>query len=99
MEKTKILVVDDDPALLPLIEYTFTKEGYKVYCAGDGKQALREFFAHHPDLVILDVMIPRLDGWETCRRIREVSEAPIIMLTARGEEEDLVRGLEYGADD
>ncbi len=99
MEKTKILVVDDDPALLPLIEYTFTKEGYEVYCASDGKQALREFFAHHPDLVILDVMIPRLDGWETCRRIREVSEAPIIMLTARGEEEDLVRGLEYGADD
>lgn len=99
MEKTKILVVDDDPALLPLIEYTFAKEGYEVYCAGDGKQALREFFAHHPDLVILDVMMPRMDGWETCRRIREVSEAPIIMLTARGEEEDLVRGLEYGADD
>jgi two-component system KDP operon response regulator KdpE len=99
VEDTKILVVDDDPALLPLIEYTFSKEGYEVYCAADGKEALREFFAHHPDLVILDVMMPRLDGWETCRRIREVSEAPIIMLTARGEEEDIVRGLEYGADD
>ena len=99
VESTKILVVDDDPALLPLIEYTFAKEGYEVYCAGDGKQALREFFAHHPDLVILDVMMPRMDGWETCRRIREVSEAPIIMLTARGEEEDIIQGLEYGADD
>jgi two-component system KDP operon response regulator KdpE len=99
MEKTKVLVVDDDPALLPLIMNTFAREGYEVYSAGDGKEALREFFAHHPDLVILDIMMPRMDGWETCRRIREVSEVPIIMLTARGQEEDVVRGLDYGADD
>lgn len=99
MEKTKVLVVDDDPALLPLIENTFAREGYEVYSASDGKEALREFFAHHTDLVILDIMMPRMDGWETCRRIREVSEVPIIMLTARGEEEDVVRGLDYGADD
>ena len=99
MEKTKVLVVDDDPALLPLIVNTFAREGYEVYSASDGKEALREFFANHPDLVILDIMMPRMDGWETCRRIREVSEVPIIMLTARGQEEDVVRGLDYGADD
>ncbi len=99
MEQKRVLVVDDDPALLPLIEYTFAREGYEVLTACDGKEALREFFAHKPDLVILDIMMPRMDGWETCRRIREVSDAPIVMLTARGQDEDIVRGLEYGADD
>ncbi len=99
MEEKKVLVVDDDPALLPLIEYTFAREGYEVLTACDGKEALKEFFAHKPDLVILDIMMPRMDGWETCRRIREVSDVPILMLTARGQDEDIVRGLEYGADD
>jgi two-component system alkaline phosphatase synthesis response regulator PhoP len=99
VEKTKVLVVDDDPALLPLIETTFAREGYEVYSASDGKQALRMLFANHPDLVVLDIMMPRMDGWETCRRIREVSDVPIIMLTARGQEEDVVRGLDHGADD
>jgi DNA-binding response OmpR family regulator len=99
MEQKRVLVVDDDPALLPLIEYTFAREGYEVAKACDGKEALREFFAHKPDLVILDIMMPRMDGWETCRRIREVSDVPIVMLTARGQDEDIVRGLEYGADD
>jgi DNA-binding response OmpR family regulator len=99
MEEKRVLVVDDDPALLPLIEYTFAREGYDVLTACDGKEALREFFAHKPDLVILDIMMPRMDGWETCRRIREVSDVPIVMLTARGQDEDIVRGLEYGADD
>jgi DNA-binding response OmpR family regulator len=99
MENNKVLVVDDDPALLPLIEHTFAREGYQVHTASDGKEALRVFFAHRPDLVVLDIMMPRMDGWETCRRIREVSDVPIIMLTARGQDEDIVRGLEYGADD
>jgi two-component system alkaline phosphatase synthesis response regulator PhoP len=99
MENKKVLVVDDDPALLPLIEYTFAREGYEVYTANDGKEALRQFFAHRPELVILDIMMPRMDGWETCRRIREVSDVPVIMLTARGQDEDIIRGLEYGADD
>lgn len=99
MENKKVLVVDDDPALLPLIEYTFAREGYEVYTAADGKEALRQFFAHRPELVILDIMMPRMDGWETCRRIREVSDVPIVMLTARGQDEDIIRGLEYGADD
>ncbi len=99
MEEKRVLVVDDDPALLPLIEYTFAREGYEVVTACDGKEALREFFACKPDLVILDIMMPRMDGWEACRRIREVSDVPIVMLTARGQDEDIVRGLEYGADD
>ncbi|HJX37066.1 MAG TPA: response regulator transcription factor [Anaerolineae bacterium] len=99
MQNEKVLVVDDDPALLPLIEYTFAREGYQVSAASDGKEALRSFFADRPHLVILDIMMPRMDGWETCRRIREVSEVPIIMLTAKGQDEDIIRGLEYGADD
>ncbi|TKJ31470.1 MAG: DNA-binding response regulator [Chloroflexi bacterium B3_Chlor] len=99
MEHKRVLVVDDDPALLPLVEYTFAKEGYEVYTASDGREALRQFFAHRPDLIILDIMMPRMDGWETCRRIREVSDVPIMMLTARGQDEDIIRGLEYGADD
>ncbi len=99
MQNEKVLVVDDDPALLPLIEYTFAREGYEVHCASDGQEALRQFFTHRPDLVILDIMMPRMDGWETCRRIREVSEVPIVMLTAKGQDEDIIRGLEYGADD
>jgi DNA-binding response OmpR family regulator len=99
MPNEKVLVVDDDPALLPLIEYTFAREGYEVFAAPDGKEAMREFFAHRPHLVVLDIMMPRMDGWETCRRIREVSDVPIIMLTAKGQDEDIVRGLEYGADD
>ncbi len=99
MEAKRVLVVDDDPALLPLIEYTFNKEGYDVYTASDGREALRQFFEHKPDLVILDIMMPRMDGWEACRRMREVSDVPIMMLTARGQDEDIIRGLEYGADD
>lgn len=99
MEGNRVLVVDDDPALLPLIEYTFAKEGYEVYTASDGREALRQFFDHRPDLVILDIMMPGMDGWETCRRMREVSDVPIMMLTARGQDEDIIRGLEYGADD
>lgn len=99
MEEYSVLVVDDDPALLPLMEYTFAKEGYEVYTAADGREALRQFYAHRPDLIILDIMMPGMDGWETCRRIREVSDVPILMLTARGQDEDIIRGLEYGADD
>ncbi len=99
MEEYSVLVVDDDPALLPLMEYTFAKEGYEVYTAADGREALRQFYAHRPDLIILDIMMPGMDGWETCRCIREVSDVPILMLTARGQDEDIIRGLEYGADD
>ena len=99
MEKT-ILVVDDDPAFVRLVSKALTHEGYEVLTAGDGQEALRLLFAHRPDLVLLDVMMPRMDGWQTCSRIREVSDAPIIMLTGEQKsEDDVVRGLDYGADE
>jgi CheY-like chemotaxis protein len=75
MEKTKVLVVDNDPTLRTLIDHTFAREDYDSCSASDDKEALRAFFARHPDLVILETMMPRMDGWETCRRIREVSSA------------------------
>lgn len=99
MERTKVLVLDKDSTLLSLIDHTFAREGYDSYSASDDKEAVRAFSARHPDLVTLDIMMPRMDGWETCRRIRGVSEVPIVMLTTRGQDEDIVRRLEYGADD
>ncbi len=99
MEKT-ILVVDDDPAFVRLVSKALTHEGYEVLTAGDGQEALRLLFAHKPGLVLLDVVMPRMDGWQTCSRIRELSDAPIIMLTGEQKsEEDVVRGLNYGADE
>ena len=99
MENKKILVIDDDPHLRRLIEATLTQAGALVFTAADGEEGLREFYARQPDLVVLDVMMPKLDGWETCRTIRRLSDVPIIMLTVRGHEDDIVRGLELGADD
>lgn len=95
----KILVVDDDPSLLQLISYNLTEEGYAVIEAVNGKEGIRHFYQTKPDIVILDIMIPELDGYEVCQRIREVAETPIIMLTARGQEEDVIKGLDLGADD
>ena len=95
----KILVIDDDPRLVKLVDYSLTQEGYEVYKAYDGQEGLRQMYSHQPDLVILDIMMPRMDGWQVCRRIREMSNVPIIMLTAKGGEEDIARGLDYGADD
>ena len=96
----KILVVDDEPALVRLIDQILSQEGYKVFKASNGQEALRLFFDHRPDLVLLNVGMPRMDGWQTCRRIREISDAPIIMLTGKQKsEENIVRGLNYGADD
>ena len=99
MEK-KVLVVDDDPAFLRLVEQVLTQKGYEVLKAGSGQEGLRILFAQKPDLVLLDVVMPKMDGWETCRRIRDISDIPIIILTGkRKAEEDVVRGLDYGADD
>jgi len=96
----KILIVDDDPAFLRLVEQVLTQKGYEVLKAGSGQEALRILFAQKPDLVLLDVVMPKMDGWETCRRIRDISDIPIIILTGkRKAEEDVVRGLDYGADD
>jgi two-component system KDP operon response regulator KdpE len=96
----KILIVDDEPAQIRLMEQVLTNKGYEVYKAGSGPEALRMIFQRKPDLVLLDVVMPGVDGWQTCSRIREVSDVPIIMLTGkRTTEEDIVRGLDYGADE
>lgn len=95
----KILVVDDEAAILELISYTLRKEGYQVVAAADGTTAFSLFQSERPDLVVLDVMLPGLDGLEVCRLIRRVSKTPILMLTAKKAEVDRVVGLEIGADD
>ena len=96
----KILVIDDDAAFLRLVEQVLTRKEYEVLKADSGQEGLRLLFAHRPDLVLLDVVMPRMDGWQTCQRIREISDLPIIMLTGKQKgEEDIVRGLDYGADD
>ncbi len=96
---TKILVVDDEPRYLRLLEANLLTEGYDVLTASDGLQAIDIFSSNPVELILLDVMMPRLDGFATCQRIRQYSNVPIIVLTARGEEQDRVRGLDLGADD
>jgi two-component system KDP operon response regulator KdpE len=97
---SKILVVDDEPAQLRLTEQVLAGKGYEVIKAGSGQEAVRLYYERKPDLVLLDVMMPEIDGWQTCRLLREISDVPIIMLTGkRCEEDDIVRGLEYGADE
>jgi DNA-binding response OmpR family regulator len=95
----RILLVDDEHAIQTLLSYPLQKDGYDVVCASDGREALDRFGDGGFDLVVLDVMMPRLDGLEVCRRLRAKSTVPIIMLTARAEEVDKVVGLEIGADD
>jgi DNA-binding response OmpR family regulator len=95
----RILIVDDEPRYLRLLEANLRTEGYEVTTAQDGVQAIEVFSSQPIDLVLLDIMMPRLDGFGACQRIREFSNVPIIMLTAKGEEQDRVRGLDLGADD
>lgn len=94
-----ILVVDDEKPIVDILKFNLTNAGYKVVAAYDGEEALRLFESENPDLVLLDVMLPKMDGFEVCRRIRGKRSTPILMLTARGEEIDQVLGLEFGADD
>ena len=96
---TRILAVDDEPLYQHLYKVNLEKEGYDVVTASNGEDALDMVTSRHPDLVVLDVMMPRLDGITTCERIRQFSNVPIIIVTARGEENDRVRGLNVGADD
>ncbi len=98
-ETHRILVVDDEPRMIRFIRMNLELEGYAVFEAADGLRALQQVRDTLPDLVILDVMMPELDGFETLQDLREFSSVPVIMLTARGEEDDRVRGLELGADD
>jgi len=95
----KILVVDDEKNIADIIAFNLRKEGYEVICAHDGEEGLRLANEENPALILLDIMMPKLDGFEVCRRVREKSQTPIIMLTARAEEVDKVLGLELGADD
>ena len=95
----KILVVDDDTNICELLRLYMEKDGYTVSIANDGESAVKMFGEFNPDIVILDIMLPKMDGWQVCREIRKVSDKPIIMVTARGETFDKVLGLELGADD
>ncbi|WP_312644093.1 response regulator transcription factor [Hydrogenoanaerobacterium sp.] len=99
MSMGKILVADDDKNICELLRLYLEKEGYTVVLANDGEEALAKFGAESPDILLLDVMMPKLDGWQVCREIRKKSELPIIMVTAKGETFDKVLGLELGADD
>lgn len=99
MKALKILIVDDDQNIAELLKLYIAKEGYDVKIANDGKGALDAFADYNPDLVLLDIMMPKMDGWQVCREIRANSKTPIIMLTAKGETFDKVLGLELGADD
>ena len=96
---TRILVVDDEHLYQHLLRVNLEKEGFEVFTASNGLDALEMVSSKHPDLVVLDIMMPKLDGITTCERIRQFSNVPIIILTARGEEQDRVRGLNVGADD
>lgn len=97
--KSKILVVDDERPIADIIKYNLEKEGYMVFIAEDGQQAIDSTYEHKPDLIILDIMLPVMDGFTVCKKIRENINTPIIMLTAKEEEVDKVLGLELGADD
>ncbi|GCE49672.1 two-component system KDP operon response regulator KdpE [Thermosporothrix hazakensis] len=99
VKKTTILVADDDPQLLRLVSRNLEFEGYDVLAASDGQQALEQIEKHAPALVLLDVMMPRLDGFTVCQRVREFSSVPIIIVTARGQDQEKVKGLDLGADD
>ena len=99
MMDTKILIVDDDPTICDVLKIYFENEGYEVKIANDGAEGVNFFKIYEPDLVLLDIMLPKKDGWQVCREIRETSSKPVIMITAKGEVFDKVLGLELGADD
>lgn len=99
MDEKKVLVVDDDVNICELLRLYLEKDGYKVRSANDGEQAVAQFGQFNPDLILLDIMLPKMDGWQVCREIRKTSAVPIIMITAKGEVFDRVLGLELGADD
>ncbi len=95
----KILVIDDEEPTVQLIGMLLERRGFEVIKAYRAEEGLRKAYRHQPDLVLLDIMMPDMDGWEVCKRLREMSDVPIVFLTARGEVRDVVKGLEMGADD
>ena len=98
-KKTTILAADDDPQILRLVTRNLELDGYEVIAVSDGQAALEQIEAHTPDLVLLDIMMPRMDGFTVTQRVREFSSVPIMLLTARGQDQDKIRGLDLGADD
>ena len=94
-----ILAIDDDQTLLSILAEHLDQAGYRAVTVTSGLAGLQAFYEHHPDLVVLDVMMPKMDGWTVCERLREVSTVPIMMLTAKGEERDRLRGFRLGVDD
>ena len=98
-ERPRVLVADDDPLIQRLVRTHLDRAGFRVLIAGDGEEAVSTAAADQPDLIVLDLMLPKLDGFEVCRRVREFSLVPVVMLTARGEQGDKLRGFEAGADD
>jgi DNA-binding response OmpR family regulator len=99
MEGKQILVIDDDPHVLRMVKLILAKQGAQIHTADCGTAALTQFYACRPDLVILDVMMPDIDGWDVCARLREISDVPVLMLSALGSNSHIVRGLKCGADD
>lgn len=99
LQGATILVIDDDINLCQMLEITLAIEGAFVYTATDGKEGLQKFFAHRPSLIILDILMPNMSGWEVCRQIRLMADTPIIMLTTLNRDEEIIRGLDFGADD
>jgi DNA-binding response OmpR family regulator len=97
--KGKLLIVEDDADLVRALEVYFSRVGYEIVSAADGLDGMQTLYNERPDIVILDIAMPKMDGWEVCRRIRELSDVPIIMLTARVQEDERVKGLKLGADD
>jgi len=97
--KGKLLIVEDDADLVRALEVYFSRVGYEIVSAADGLEGMQTLYNERPDIVILDIAMPKMDGWEVCRRIRELSDVPIIMLTARVQEDERVKGLKLGADD
>lgn len=95
----KILIVDDEKLLVKGIKYNLEQDGYSVVCAYDGEEAIKMAYDKSIDLIILDLMLPKIDGYEVCQKVREFSNVPIVMLTAKNEDMDKILGLEYGADD
>ncbi len=95
----RILVIDDDETLSKMLAQRLIAQGFEVLATQNGREGLKVAYSYHPDLVILDIMMPEMDGYETCQRLRELTDVPILMLTAKTTEEDLIRGFQQGADD
>ena len=98
MANQRVMIVDDDANICELLRLYFEKEGYDVVTVNDGRTALEKVQQKEPDIILLDIMMPELDGWQTCREIRKFSEVPVIMVSAKGETFDKVLGLELGAE-